>query len=216
MGNAGVTFGRAVYIAAGAFWHSSREFRCDKRGVVSLSLLERTAAGDESAVRECMDQYGGLVWTIARRFSESAADAEDASQEIFLEIWKSAARFDPARGSESLFITTIARRRSIDRLRSRNRRPPPEVFDEQETDAGIASAASAEPVFFTSEVDAAKAALAELDAGERETLLLGIVEGMTHSEIATHTRRPLGTVKTQLRRGLEKVRRKLGKGGIDD
>jgi RNA polymerase sigma-70 factor (ECF subfamily) len=184
--------------------------------VVSRSLLERIAAGDESAVRECMDQYGGLVWTLARRFSESAADAEDASQEIFLQIWKSAARFDAARGSESLFITTLARRRLIDRLRSRNRAPPVEVFDEHEPDAGVASAANPEPLFFASEVDAAKAALAELDAGERETLLLGIVEGMTHSEIATYTKRPLGTVKTQLRRGLEKVRRKLGKGAIDD
>ena len=96
----------------------------------SLSVLERIAAGDESAVRECMDQYGGLVWTLARRFSESAADAEDASQEIFLEIWKSAARFDPARGSESVFVTTVARRRLIDRLRARKRRPPTEVYDE--------------------------------------------------------------------------------------
>jgi RNA polymerase sigma-70 factor (ECF subfamily) len=179
-------------------------------------VLERIAAGDESAVRECMDQYGGLVWTLARRFSESVADAEDASQEIFLELWRMAARFDPGLGSESLFITTVARRRLIDRLRARNRRPRAEVYDEQEADPDVASAASAEPLFFGAEVAAAKAALEELDAGERETLLLGIVEGMTHSEIATRTGRPLGTVKTQLRRGLEKVRRKLGKRAEDD
>ena len=64
------------------------------------SLFERIAAGDGSAVRQCMDEYGGLVWSLARRFSSSAADAEDASQEIFLELWKSAARYDPAMGSE--------------------------------------------------------------------------------------------------------------------
>ena len=187
MGNAGFTFGRAVYIAARAFWHSSREFRCDKRGVVSLSLLERIAAGDESAVRECMDQYGGLVWTLARRFSESAADAEDASQEIFLEIWKSAARFDPARGSESLFITTVARRRSIDRLRARKRRPRRPRYTTSRRPTPGSFGRERRAAFFTRKSMRAKAALAELDAGERETLLLGIVEGMTHSEIATHT-----------------------------
>ena len=185
-------------------------------GLKSLSLLERIAAGDEAAVRGCMDQYGGLVWTLARRFSESAADAEDASQEIFLEIWKSAARFDPERGSESVFVTTLARRRLIDRLRARKRRPPTEVYDEVEGANTVAGGEAAEPAFFTSEIASAEAALAELDAGERETLLLGIVEGMTHSEIATQTKRPLGTVKTQLRRGLEKVRRKLREDGADD
>jgi RNA polymerase sigma-70 factor (ECF subfamily) len=184
-------------------------------GLESSSLLERIAAGDERAVRECMDRYGGLVWTLARRFSESAADAEDASQEIFLEIWKSADRFDAARGTESLFITTLARRRLIDRLRARKRKPPTEVYDEHEGDNAVAAEGSAEAAFFTSEITTARAALAELDAGERETLLLGIVEGMTHSEIAAHTSRPLGTVKTQLRRGLEKVRRKLREEGSD-
>jgi RNA polymerase sigma-70 factor (ECF subfamily) len=184
-------------------------------GLESSSLLERIAAGDERAVRECMDRYGGLVWTLARRFSESAADAEDASQEIFLEIWKSADRFDAARGTESLFITTLARRRLIDRLRARKRKPPTEVYDEHEGDSAVAAEGSAEAAFFTSEITTARAALAELDAGERETLLLGIVEGMTHSEIAAHTSRPLGTVKTQLRRGLEKVRRKLREEGSD-
>jgi RNA polymerase sigma-70 factor (ECF subfamily) len=180
-----------------------------------VSLLERIAAGNESAVRECMDRYGGLVWTLARRFSDSAADAEDASQEIFLELWKSAGRFDAARAPEAVFVTTVARRRLIDRLRSRNRRPPTEAFDEHEVPAEAASVESVEPAFFASEVDAAKSALAELAPGERETLLLGIVEGMTHSEIATRTGRPLGTVKTQMRRGLDKVRRRLeaGSGG---
>ena len=162
-----------------------------------------------------MDWYSGLVWTLARRFSENAADAEDASQEIFLEIWKSAARFDAALGTESLFVTTVARRRLIDRLRARKRRPRTEVYDEHEGANIVAAEGDAEAPFFTREITSAKAALAALDAGERETLLLGIVEGMTHSEIATHTNRPLGTVKTQLRRGLEKLRRKLREEGVD-
>src|SRR5450432_2250571 len=58
-------------------------------------LLHRVAAGDSAAVRECIAQYGGLVWSLSRRLSRSEADAEDAAQEIFLDLWKSAARFDP-------------------------------------------------------------------------------------------------------------------------
>src|SRR5436190_14026687 len=84
-------------------------------------LLGRVAAGDEAAVRECLARYGGLVWSIARRFEPS--DAEDAVQEIFLDLWKSAARFDRAVASETAFVAMIARRRLIDRRRTRGRRP---------------------------------------------------------------------------------------------
>ena len=89
-----------------------------------MTLLQRIAKGDASAVQECMETYGNLVWSLARRYSESAADAEDATQEIFLDIWKSAGRFDPERGKETTFIATIARRRLIDRVRAAGRRHP--------------------------------------------------------------------------------------------
>jgi RNA polymerase sigma-70 factor (ECF subfamily) len=182
---------------------------------VSRTILERIAAGEESAVRDCMDQFSGLVWSLARRYSRSAADAEDATQEVFLEIWKSAARFDPALGSEAVFITTIARRRLIDRLRAQKRRPPTEEFDETAfPDPGTDDPA---PTIMATEVRATRAALAALPADQREVLLLGIVEGMSHSEIANRTGKPLGTVKTQMRRGLDKVRRQLeAKGGPAD
>jgi RNA polymerase sigma-70 factor (ECF subfamily) len=159
-----------------------------------------------------MDQFSGLVWSLARRYSESTADAEDATQEIFLEIWKSASRFDRSMGSEAVFIGTIARRRLIDRLRSRKRRPQTEEFIE--ADFPDLEEQSPVPTALTSEVDAAKAALARLAPDQREVLLLGIVEGMTHSEIATHTGRPLGTVKTQMRRGMQKIRQLLDAGEV--
>lgn len=171
-------------------------------------VLERIAAGDSAAVKECMDAYGGLVWSLARRLSYSAADAEDATQEIFLEIWKSAARYDPKMGSEAVFITTIARRRLIDRMRARKRRPPTEEFNEEL----VVDAALEAPDSGALAVEAAIAAraLAQLGEGERQILLMGVVEGMTHSEIALATGKPLGTVKTQLRRGLIKIRALLG------
>lgn len=175
---------------------------------MTQGLLERIAAGDDSAVKECMDAYGNLVWAIARRMSYSAADAEDATQEIFLEVWKSAARYDSAIGSESVFIATIARRRLIDRMRARKRRPVTEEFDEEVASESMLEAphAGAQAV----EVAIAARALAQLGEGEREILLLGIVDGLSHSEIATATGKPLGTVKTQMRRGLIKIRALLG------
>jgi RNA polymerase sigma-70 factor (ECF subfamily) len=171
-------------------------------------LLERIAAGDSPAVKECVDTYGGLVWSLARRLTYSAADAEDATQEIFLEVWKSAARYEPKMGSEAVFITTIARRRLIDRMRARKRRPQTEEFDEEH----VVDAALEAPDAGALAVESARAAhaLAQLGESERQILLLGLVEGLTHSEIATETGKPLGTVKTQMRRGLIKIRALLG------
>ena len=87
------------------------------------SILGRVAAGDLDATRECIDRYGGLVWTIARDFLRVPADAEDAVQDIFLSLWKNAARFDETKSSEKSFVVMVARRRLIDLLRKAGRRP---------------------------------------------------------------------------------------------
>ena len=169
-----------------------------------MSVFERIASGDPSAVQECMDTYGGVVWSLARRYSPTAADAEDATQEIFLEIWKSAARYDAAMGKESTFITTIARRRLIDRIRSANRRPDTQEYDDTVAPESVTAGRNMGDVAV--DVGVAQQALQELKPDQREILLLGIVEGLSHSEIATRTGKPLGTVKTQMRRGLIKLR----------
>ena len=98
------------------------------------SILARIAAGDPGAVEECMDRYGGLVWTLARRWSASDADAEDAVQEVFLTLWKNASRFDETKSSEKTFITMITRRRLIDRIRHSKRRPQLQAFPEDGPD----------------------------------------------------------------------------------
>jgi len=176
----------------------------------SESVLERIARGDPAAVRDCMERYRRLVWSLARRFSENAADAEDATQEIFVELWKHARRFDRSAGSEATFVTTIARRRLTDRLRSRGRRPDIESFDESTVDLTSDDDGSSDDQ--RADAAAAERALARLDPAQRQVLLLGIVEGMTHSEIASATGKPLGTVKTQMRRGLIKIRRLIESG----
>jgi RNA polymerase sigma-70 factor (ECF subfamily) len=81
-------------------------------------ILPLVANGDRKAVSLCIRRYGPLVWSIARRMSPTPSDAEDAVQEIFLDIWRHAGRFDRTLGSEKVFVATLARRRLIDRLRS--------------------------------------------------------------------------------------------------
>ncbi len=174
------------------------------------SVLHRIAAGDSTAVRECIDQFGALVWSLARRLSRTAADAEDATQEIFLDIWRSAARFDASQGSEKVFIAMIARRRLIDRLRKTTAEPPMDPVEVLELvawpDPGTASEIS-------QEAEQAMRALAELRPEQRQVLELGLLHGLSQSEIATRLSMPLGTVKSFMRRGLIRVREFMN---IDD
>ena len=146
------------------------------------SVLARVARGDQKAVKECIDEFGGLVWAIARRMTRSRADAEDAVQEIFLDVWRSAARFDSRQGTEKVFVTT----------------------DEVLEDVRWAHPGTGGEV--ATEAEQAAKVVARLRPDQRKVLRMGLLEGMTHSEIAKATGMPLGTVKTQMRRGLIQVR----------
>jgi RNA polymerase sigma-70 factor (ECF subfamily) len=165
-------------------------------------LLPRVAAGDAAAVRECIDCYGGLVWSLARRFCGTPADAEDAVQDIFIDLWRSAGRYRPEIGSETLFVATVARRRLIDRVRRQARLPATDPVDLAE----LSDPASARAGEHASEVALAAKIIESLPTDQRRVLVLGVVHGLTHSEIAERTGLPLGTVKTHLRRGLIRVR----------
>jgi RNA polymerase sigma-70 factor (ECF subfamily) len=169
-------------------------------------LLPRIAEGDRSAIRDCIARYGGLVWSLARRAAQN--DAEDAVQEIFLDLWKSAARFDPRMGSEVTFVATIARRRLVDRRRQRQRRPETESLG----DAGESTAASSSSMAPEMGAEAALAARAldQLRPEQRQVLILTACHGLSHEEVASSTGMPLGTVKAHARRGLIRVREALG------
>jgi RNA polymerase sigma-70 factor, ECF subfamily len=170
-------------------------------------ILPRVAAGEAGAVEICLDRYKGLVWWLARQMA--GAEAEDAVQEIFIQLWQNADRYDPAKSSEPAFVSMIARRRLIDRHRRSERRPATESIDEKPREMAGNDGSTAEHI---AEAALAARAIRELRPEERRVVLLSIVEGMTHSEIADHTAMPLGTVKTYIRRGLIRVRELLGQG----
>lgn len=167
-------------------------------------LLPRIAAGDRSAVELALQRYGGLVWSLARRLASDPADAEDAVQEIFIDLWKSAGRFNPVLASESTFVAMIARRRLIDRRRARSRRPEGEEL--QDLPAAVNPQMDVER---QADARIAAAILMELKPEQQRVLQLSIWQGLSHQEISVQTGMPLGTVKTYVRRGLEEIRRAL-------
>jgi RNA polymerase sigma factor (sigma-70 family) len=179
---------------------------------VTDSILDRISAGDESAMEACVDRYGGLIWSLARRLSPSASEAEDAVQEIFIEIWESAFRFRPECGSELTFIATIARRRLIDRLRSDQRRRGrmEEVARRMQIEQEKVPRIPRDAPSRFDEVSRVRAAMERLLPEQQRVLQMAIHHGCTHDQIAGQTGLPLGTVKTHARRGLQRLRELLG------
>lgn len=139
-------------------------------------------------------------------------DAEDAVQEIFVDVWKNAGRFDGTQASEATFIAMIAKRRLIDRIRFAGRRLAPDSLEDI-----VAEPSGRDFEELQTGVEAAEAAraLRELRPEQRQVLVLSIMQGMSHQEISDSTGMPLGTVKTHARRGLLQVREFLGLAGTN-
>ncbi len=179
---------------------------------MSDTLLQRIAGGDRIAVAACIDTYSGLVWSLARRFLQNDADAEEVVQEIFLELWEKAARFDPRIAGEVTFVSTIARRRLIDRRRKLDNEPIAEALDEFEhslcDEAQDLLEANAE---LTRVVDAIRTLRPE----QQEVINMSSWLGMSHGAIAEQTGMPLGTVKSYVARGLIKIREALGEPALE-
>lgn len=181
------------------------------------SILQMIARGESGATQACIDRYGGLVWSLARRLSGNDADAEDAVQDIFLDVWKSAARFDPTVASETTFVATIARRRLIDRRRRDGRRVDTEVLiDATATSPSWMQEDFRESAELGEDVAAARRALEQLSPEQQRVLQLSIFQGLSHERIARATQIPLGTVKTHARRGLIRIRELIEKDRASD
>lgn len=171
------------------------------------SILKRIAAGDREAVQDCLDKYGGLVWSLARKMLSATEDAEDAVQEIFIDVWKNAARFDASQASETTFIAMIARRRLIDRIRKIQRQPRSDSIEDMVVEP---SNRVDEQMQICVEAKEAARVMNDLRPEQRQVLQLSIYQGLSHQEIASLTGMPIGTVKTHARRGLIQIREALG------
>jgi RNA polymerase sigma-70 factor (ECF subfamily) len=134
-------------------------------------------------------------------------DAEDAVQEIFVDVWRNADRFDAAKASETTFIAMIARRRLIDKIRYSKRRLSPDSLDDVLLEPFTRADKTLETCI---EAEQAAEAMRSLRPEQQQVLRLSIVQGMSHQEIAEATGMPLGTVKTHARRGLLQVRELMG------
>lgn len=170
------------------------------------SLLQQVAAGQSHAVNDVIDAYGGLVWSLARKYFGRSAEAEDAVQDAFIAVWKAADRYDPEVAAESTFVAMIARRRMIDQLRKQGRRidaQPLEGSPEPENESN-------DHLADEEQVQTVLQAIDELDPPQPDVIKHSLMHGLTHPEIAEKMGLPLGTVKTHIRRGLIKVRKALG------
>jgi RNA polymerase sigma-70 factor (ECF subfamily) len=177
------------------------------QNLTPLTILERIANNDKSAVKDCLEKYENLVWNLTRKFTNSKEDAEDAVQEIFIDIWKNAFRFDPKKSPEGAFVTMIARRRLIDSLRKHYRRP---IFFSFEYDLTGKASDAHQRLELLLEVRPALDALNKLSDNENQIIRMSVFSGISHGEIAKAVGLPLGTVKTRIRRGLIKLRLSLG------
>jgi RNA polymerase sigma-70 factor (ECF subfamily) len=176
---------------------------------VTASILQQVAANNQAAMDECLTRYGGLVWNLVLRRCVNRADAEDVVQEVFLDVWKSAHRYDPSVAKESTFIAMVTRRRLIDRIRKQQR-----CVDTAPIDAASEPAANAAlTVDANEEVARVRQAMGELKSEERTVIEMAIDRGLSQTEIAEQTQLPLGTVKSHARRGMMRLRSALGVGG---
>jgi RNA polymerase sigma-70 factor (ECF subfamily) len=181
-------------------------------GALNPELLRRIASQDREALAELYDAVAALLFSTSYRILGDAHEVEEVVQDVFLQVWHKAASFDPALGSPLHWTLGIARNRSIDRLRSRQRRA--QMHDRLQeftaTDGG-ASPSSRESAsgLSTEELATVRAAVSTLPADQRRVLEQAFFGGMTHAEIAAASGEPLGTVKARIRRGMMKLRDSL-------
>lgn len=184
--------------------------------VADRSLVARMAAGDEQAMQAIVAAHGGVVYALARSILGEPADAEEVAADTFMQAWRSAASFDPARSSVVGWLGVIARSRALDRLRSRNRQAR---FLTHETEYMQVDATEvAQPDSLTPDRAAEKQearelvarALRDLPDPQRQVIELAYFGGLSQSEIAARLAMPLGTVKTRTLAAMKQLRARLG------
>lgn len=170
--------------------------------------LRRCAEGDQSALAHLYDESSRYVYGLALRILRDPADAEEITLDVFSQVWNSASTFSHQRGSVFSWLITLARSRSIDRLRTKTSQAR---RHEQMIEARHASS-QADPEQSAANLQqraTIQAALDQLTPEQRELLELAFYSGLSHSELALHLNQPLGTVKTRIRQGMIRLRELL-------
>src|SRR5262245_56462782 len=170
-------------------------------GSPGIELIRRMARGDRDGFAAFYDAYASLAFGVLRRMLPPE-EAAEALQDVFWELWRAAGEYDPSRGSPEAWVTVRARSRGIDRVRSVRRREEVFVVAEPADDASVDAAFE--------DGDTVRGALATLPEPQREVLELAYWKGLTQSEIAARLGQPLGTVKTRMRLGMDKLRGLIG------
>jgi RNA polymerase sigma-70 factor (ECF subfamily) len=174
-------------------------------------LFRRCARGDEQAFAAVYDATAGRVHGLVLRVVRDPAQAEEVTQETFLEAWRTASRFDPDRGSAVSWLLTLAHRRAVDRVRSAEaaHRRDATYHDQNRP---VEHDSTAEAATTRIEAQRVRTAMATLTHVQREALELAYFGGYTHTEVATMLDLPVGTAKTRIRDGLIRLRDALGVG----
>jgi RNA polymerase sigma-70 factor (ECF subfamily) len=185
------------------------DFESTGKPATKESLLARVAEGDQEAFGELYDQISPRVFGLIRRLLVDHAQSEEVTQEVFLEIWQSATRYQPTRGGATTWILTMAHRRAVDRIRSS------QSGRDRDVKIGIRDYVAeydnvAETVETTIENERVKEALSQLTELQRQAVTLAYYGGYSHSEVAAMLSVPIGTVKTRLRDGMIRLRDELG------
>ncbi|HZS60809.1 MAG TPA: sigma-70 family RNA polymerase sigma factor [Gemmatimonadaceae bacterium] len=182
-------------------------------------LVRRMSAGDTQALARFYERWSRPVHALVVQLLRDPDDADDVVEDAFYQAWRQASRYEPSRGAVSTWIITIARSRSLDRLRSRRRLreeplTPVSVLDEMAETSAPDPAAGAEEAEVRERV---ALALKELPPEQREVLELAYFRGLSQTEIAERTGQPLGTVKTRTRLAGQKLRERLAalRGGAE-
>jgi RNA polymerase sigma-70 factor, ECF subfamily len=170
-------------------------------------LLTLVARGDKDAFEAVYDRLAGPVYGLVRKVLRDPSQSEEVAREVLLEVWRTASRFDPGRGSAATWALTIAHRRAIDRVRSETAAAGREL---KSAKAAVAVDEVAETVEASLEADRVRRCLDGLTELQRESITLAYYGGYSYAQVATLLDTALGTIKTRIRDGLIRLRDCLG------
>lgn len=173
------------------------------------NLIALIAEGDQQALSNFYDQTHRLVFSLALRVLNDRGAAEEVTLDVFMQVWKQARSFDPERGKPVTWLMTIARSRSIDRLRASSWRQQEQTPLEDVIPFIPDYNTPAEAAEISNRRQHVRAALAQLPLEQRELIEIAYYGGLTQQEISAHLKLPLGTVKTRMRSGLIRLRELL-------